>query len=134
MRTCAAGLLLDNGRVLLGKRSSDRKLYPDLWDAIGGHAVQGESPAQALCRELHEEIGITPTEFRELGVLEELRPGTHGQAQYHIFVVTRWHGAEPTRRNAEHSEIRWVAIDEALGLELAHPGYIAMLRALKSHL
>jgi 8-oxo-dGTP pyrophosphatase MutT (NUDIX family) len=47
----------------------------------------------------------------------------HGDAQYHIFLVTAWAGGEPRLQNSEHSELRWVDLDHAMALPLAHPGY-----------
>ncbi len=78
------------GRILLARRSADRSFYPGVWDVIGGHCERDEAPADALVRELREEIGVTARAFDEIAVLPEPQPIEHGEAQYHIFIVTAW--------------------------------------------
>ncbi len=53
-----AGVIRDvRGRVLLARRTAGRDLS-GLWEFPGGKREAGESPEQALARELHEELGI----------------------------------------------------------------------------
>ena len=48
------------GQVLLQKRSSNKKMWPNMWDiTAGGHVLSGEFGFQAIIRECKEEIGIT---------------------------------------------------------------------------
>jgi len=47
-----------NGRLLIQRRSTERKLMPGEWAATGGSAVSGEGSLEAAVRELNEEIGI----------------------------------------------------------------------------
>ena len=129
MRICAGGLLVSGDRILLGKRSDDRVFYPGVWDVIGGHCETGEAPADALVRELREEIGVNARAMREIAVLGEPHPAAHGEARYHVFLVTAWDG-EPQRRNREHSELRWFDIEQARDVPLAHPDYSALFRTL----
>jgi len=123
MRICAGGLLIRGDRMLLARRSADRAFYPGVWDVIGGHCEADESPDQTLMRELEEEIGVTARAFRAIAVLPEPDPAENGEARYHIFIVTAWDGGEPRLRGAEHSELRWLRLEDALTLPLAHPGY-----------
>lgn len=123
-------MLIEGGRILLGKRSPHRKLYPDAWDMIGGHQEEGESLDDTLRREFEEEIDVTPSEFRELAVLAERAPEVHGERAYHVFAVTAWRGPGPAMRGDEHTEIRWFPMAEALALDLAHPGYKDVLKCI----
>ncbi|RZA12477.1 MAG: NUDIX domain-containing protein, partial [Lysobacteraceae bacterium] len=53
-----AGVLRDaQGRVLLARRPEGRDLA-GLWEFPGGKVEPGETPANALARELREELGI----------------------------------------------------------------------------
>lgn len=52
------------GRFLLGKRSSKKRVSPGLWDTLsGGLVAAGESLLSALQRETHEEAGLTPEQY-----------------------------------------------------------------------
>jgi 8-oxo-dGTP pyrophosphatase MutT (NUDIX family) len=51
-------ILISDHRVLLCHRSHDRAWFPDVWDLPGGHVQLSESAAEALARELEEELGI----------------------------------------------------------------------------
>ena len=53
---------MDNKKVLLQQRSSNKKLWPNLWDiTAGGHVLSGEFGYQTVIRETKEEIGVDIT-------------------------------------------------------------------------
>ena len=130
MRICAGGLLVRGDEFLLARRSEDRSFYPGVWDIIGGHCEGNEHPADTLVREVEEEVGVTPRVFKEIAVLEDPRPSEHGEARYHVFIVTAWSGGEPGLRGPEHSALQWLSLDQALSLPLAHPEYGNLFRAV----
>jgi 8-oxo-dGTP diphosphatase len=129
MKICAGGLLVRGRKMLLARRSAKRSFYSDVWDVIGGHCEPGEVPGDALVREVEEEIGVTPRTFEEIAALAEPHQVEHGEARYHIFLVTAWSGGEPRLRGSEHTEMRWLDVEEALALPLAHPRYGELLSA-----
>jgi 8-oxo-dGTP diphosphatase len=51
-----AALIRREGRVLLSRRRADQPM-PLLWEFPGGKVEPGESPAEALAREVREELG-----------------------------------------------------------------------------
>lgn len=55
---CVGALIMDDqGRIFVHRRSPDRRLFPDCWDIVGGHVEAGETPREALAREIAEETG-----------------------------------------------------------------------------
>ena len=65
MKTIAAIILENpNGELLLYKRDNKPDIpFPGYWDLIGGHVEDGETPEQALVREIKEELNIDFTNF-----------------------------------------------------------------------
>lgn len=117
LHVTATGLILRDGRVLLGKRTSTTR-FAGMWDAFGGHLTPCEEPATALARELDEELGIRIADPRFLGIYEDIDPTSKERFRHYLFVVARWDG-EPRIANEEHSEIRWFTGAEAESLNLA---------------
>lgn len=55
---CVAALIRDERhRVFAHRRTPDRRLFPGVWDIVGGHLEAGETPEEALARETEEETG-----------------------------------------------------------------------------
>lgn len=57
--------LAPDGRLLLQQRSLSKSIGPGLWDNLAAGLVSsGETPAEAMLRELHEEAGLDPESSR----------------------------------------------------------------------
>ena len=85
----AAVLLRPDGGYLLGQRAAGT-FYPGYWEFPGGKVEAGESPREALIRELHEELGIDVVEAYPWIVREHLYE--HANVKLHFFRVTEWRG------------------------------------------
>ena len=61
-----AAIILENsnGEFLLALRDNKSWIpFPNHWDLIGGHVEEGETPEEALIREVKEELDIVLTEY-----------------------------------------------------------------------
>jgi 8-oxo-dGTP diphosphatase len=61
-----AAIILENekGEFLLALRDNKPGIpFPNHWDLIGGHVEEGETPEEALVREVKEELDIDLKEF-----------------------------------------------------------------------
>jgi 8-oxo-dGTP diphosphatase len=109
---CVAFLLIRDGQVLLERRSLTKRLLPGVRAIPGGHMEPGESPDEALRRELHEELGVAPHSVTYVCTLlhrsEELR-------KLHYFAIDTWHG-EMVPHEAESLE--WSDLDDATAFDL----------------
>ncbi|MFC1533170.1 NUDIX hydrolase [Thermodesulfobacteriota bacterium] len=84
-KVCSAGTLFQERRILLGKRSADRKFYPNVWDLFGGHSEKEETPEETLIRECQGELGIILTKSEYLTLLHDPDPEIHGGYEYYIY-------------------------------------------------
>ena len=100
----AAALIDPDGRVLIAERPAG-KAMAGLWEFPGGKLEAGETPEQALIRELHEELGISVKE----ACLAPFTFASHGYAGFHLlmplYLCRRWDGTPVPR---EHRAIKWV--------------------------
>ena len=93
------------GEVLLTRRAPAKAACPGWWENTGGAVQAGETPLQAVCRELREETGLTaaPEEFTLL-LREDCRMDCH----FDIFALTRDAAVEDIRFQPEETDAaRW---------------------------
>lgn len=123
----ARGIILHNGKILLCKPVGKARSY-----LPGGHIDPGETGAQAVLRELVEELGVTAEIVRFLGVAEF----SYGEGEERIdeinlcyeLRVAEWANcSEPPAVPSKESwiEFLWASLDD-----LATQGFQpAILRA-----
>lgn len=65
----ASAIIFKDKRILLIKRSDYTKTFPNTWACPGGRGDEGETPEQAVVRELKEEMNIDfkPTKLYKTG-------------------------------------------------------------------
>jgi 8-oxo-dGTP diphosphatase len=84
MKKIAAVILEnDKGEFLLYLRDNKPGIpFPDHWDLIGGHVEEGETPEQALVREVKEELGISLTEYKFYKLFECVEGDAYENIKY----------------------------------------------------
>ena len=108
----AALIKKEEGKLLLARRPEGKNLA-GLWEYPGGKIEAGETPKEALARELSEELNITVA-------LSEMHPFEKTVFEYDAFILSMdlflcfsWEG-EPTPK--EGQSISWADV-KFLGLE-----------------
>ncbi len=100
----AVALIDGDGRVLLARRPAGKALA-GLWEFPGGKVESGETPEQALIRELSEELGIDTW----ASCLAPLTFASHGYPDFHLlmplYACRKWQGTPVAR---EHDGLKWV--------------------------
>lgn len=100
----AVALVDADGRVLLAQRPEGKSLA-GLWEFPGGKVEAGETPEEALIRELKEELGIDTWS----SCLAPLTFASHSYENFHLlmplFVCRRWQG---TPIPQEGQILKWV--------------------------
>lgn len=99
-----AGVILDGRRVLVSRRPEGTHLG-GLWEFPGGKVEPGETDAQALIRELHEELGIS------VRVGEVLEIVQHAYAERAVeLVFHRCEIVSGVPRAVEVAEVAWTDV------------------------
>ena len=100
----AVALVDVDGRVLLAQRP-EGKAMAGLWEFPGGKVDAGETPEQALVRELAEELGIETA----TSCLAPIAFASHGYEKFHllmpVFACRKWIG---TPQPSENQTLKWV--------------------------
>jgi 8-oxo-dGTP diphosphatase len=104
----AAVIQRPDGSFLMARRPPG-KLYSGYWEFPGGKVEPGESPAAAIARELHEELGIDITGPRAW--ITRVFTYPHGTVRLRFFRVFDWKN-EPHSR--EGQGIAWQRLDRPL--------------------
>jgi 8-oxo-dGTP diphosphatase len=119
----AAVIFDDQGRVFATQRGYGE--WKDWWEFPGGKIEPGETPRQALRREIHEELDA------EIEVGELLRTIDYDYTQFHLtmycfrcklsdtHVTLLEHEAAKWLASNELQSVRWLPADEDLIAELA---------------
>jgi 8-oxo-dGTP diphosphatase len=106
----AAVLQQPDGRFLLAQRPPG-KAYAGYWEFPGGKVEDGETPATALSRELHEELGIDVISAGPWLIREFDYP--HAAVRLHFFRVRAWRGELQSREGQAFAWQRLEAISVA---------------------
>jgi len=100
----AVALVDPDGRVLIAQRPEGKSMA-GLWEFPGGKVDAGESPEEALVRELKEELGIETA----ASCLAPIALASHGYEKFHllmpVFACRKWAG---TPHGHEGQMLKWV--------------------------
>lgn len=100
-------MVIQENKILLGMKK--RGFGAGRWNGFGGKVEEGETIEEGARRELTEEIGITATEMRKVGILEFSFQNDPKILEAHIFKISAFTG-EPTE--SEEMKPRWFGTDE----------------------
>lgn len=120
MKEVAVGVIARGNQLLACQRRSDAR-YPLKWEFPGGKIEPGESPSQALARELQEELDIRAAIGKEFFRQEWIYPDGVADPQkdgafrvfYHFI-----HSFTGTPQNRVFEQIRWVSLAELQALDI----------------
>ena len=108
----------EEGRVLMQHRSKDAKLKPDHWAFFGGGIEEGETPEEALKREIKEELGIDAVGFKLFGRYEFKE--VPGLFEKFVYVASLRHPVEALKRQqAEGQNLGLFSFAELNGLNIS---------------
>ncbi len=111
----ACGIVWRQDRFLATCRPSG-KSHAGKWEFPGGKLEPGETPAEALVRELREELSLCAGRFALWRTVRHTYP--EATVELSFFQVTSFEG-EPAPNDGQ--QLRWVTPEEALKLPFLEP-------------
>jgi 8-oxo-dGTP diphosphatase len=133
MRTdiVAAGILIEQGKVLLSRRKAGSHLA-GLWEFPGGKVELGEDPRAALRRELEEELGID-ARVGEIVDVAFHRFEDADKAVLLLFFEAERDASSPEPRALDVAEVAWCG-PERLDPRTFPPADVAVLAKVAARL
>jgi len=119
-----AAIIERGGRILICRRTKDQS-HALKWEFPGGKVEPGESPAEALARELAEELGIRHAAGPEITRYEYTYPGKKPI----LLIFYRITGFEGEPANLIFHEMRWEAARDLASFDFVE-GDLDFIRAL----
>jgi 8-oxo-dGTP diphosphatase len=108
----SAGIIHRDGQILVGqRRRADR--HPLKWEFPGGKVESGETPQQALVRELREELQIEATVGTELARYEHEYP-SGSRVHLLFFAIPAFTGEV---KGLVFEQIQWVEVQRLPSLD-----------------
>ena len=109
----AALVIASDGRVLLTRRPEGKPLA-GWWELPGGKVEPGEPPAEALRRELEEELGCAS----EIGAIEDVLHHVYEDNGLEVVILVYRCALLGEPRAIEVAEVRWVPVAELATLRV----------------
>ena len=113
----AVGILVNGNELLIQRRKAGTDCAYQ-WEFPGGKIELGETPEQALKRELKEELGISIQKPSPITRLDH--DYVHAAVALHTYIVNGWQGQVVGR---EGQLIRWVTPEQAEHYDLLEAAY-----------
>ena len=104
----------DDKYLMLHRVKKKNDINHDKWIGIGGKFEELESPEDCLLREVKEETGLTPTNFKQRGIVN-FYSEIHEDEQMYLYSIYDYSG-EIT--SCAEGELRWVDKDDLYNLTL----------------
>ena len=99
-----AAVIERDGKILIGQRKRDASRHALKWEFPGGKVEDGETPGEALIRELREELAIEAQIGPLIETYEFSYPGSERTTALLFFRVTEFTG-EP--ENLDFEQVVW---------------------------
>lgn len=103
-------IINSENKILLQKRSSKKRLEPNVWAMTGGSSLYGETVEDTIIREAKEELGINLVEDK----LQLVKKYSTGEVFIYAHLIRQDIDINDiVMQEDEVSDVKWVTYDEA---------------------
>ena len=102
-------IINSSNQILIQKRSSNKKLSPNVWAMTGGSNISGETSLQTIQREAKEELGIN-LNMDNIKLVKKFKTGKVWVDTY--FVMQNVNLKDIVMQEDEVSDVKWASFEE----------------------
>lgn len=102
-------VIIKEDKILIMKRSKNKKVAPGIWETLSGRLSVNESPREALLREIKEESNL------EVNLDEspyDLYMTTYGDKPMLSLIYKAYYQSGEVKLSEEHEEFSWATLEE----------------------
>lgn len=107
--------VLNGDDVLLMKRASHRRVFPNQYNGVGGHIERDEDPLTSVLREIKEETGLA---VRDVNLRAVYNIDAGQKTGILLFVFTAVSDSRDVPLEADEGTLHWVNLDHIHLLDL----------------
>ncbi|MCG8470621.1 MAG: (deoxy)nucleoside triphosphate pyrophosphohydrolase [Desulfobacterales bacterium] len=122
----------ESGEVLIQKRPATGHLA-GMWEFPGGKVLDGESHEQALCRSLHDELGLAVEVKGAVGVASHAY--SHFKVRVFLYLCRASESFQKVRQGRKGQPVSWVVAGglDALAFPAVNRKLFPLLRPYLEH-
>lgn len=102
-------IINSENKLLIQKRATNKKIYPNVWAMMGGSVIVGENSKQTIVREAKEELDIN-IDINKLEFITKFRVDSLIVETY--LLKSDFKIEDMKLKNDEVSEVRWMTLKE----------------------
>lgn len=113
VETVVCYLEKDNCFLMLHRNKREKDINKGKWIGVGGHIEKGETPEQAIKREVKEETSLDILECEKRGVV--VFKSENSNEKMHIFTSKKFIGQVG---DCDEGDLRWISKEDVTDLPL----------------
>ncbi len=117
----------NNQFLMLYRNKKKNDINGDKYIGVGGHIEEGETPEQALVREVKEETGLTLLRFQKVGIVHFSDTGI--SETMHLYISDSFSGS---LIECDEGDLSWIDIDKISSLPMWEGDYLFLDKIIQN--
>lgn len=107
-KTVLCYIVKENRVLMLYRNKKINDLNAGKWIGVGGHIENGETPNDAIVREVYEETGYNLLSYKQRGVVDFFNNNSYGERMY-VYIADSYSG---DIRTCDEGDLEWFLISD----------------------